>query len=82
MRQSMPNIENGVRQILHTKMHIVPERITSQALLKEDLGLDSLDIVELIIELEQNFAITITDREADRLHTVNDLISFIEEKIT
>ncbi|WP_456364286.1 acyl carrier protein [Priestia aryabhattai] len=53
--------------------------VTMEASFKEDLGADSLDIVEFIMELEEAFDIEIPDEEAEKLATVGDVIKFLEE---
>lgn len=53
--------------------------VTMEASFKEDLGADSLDIVEFIMELEEAFDIEIPDEEAEKLTTVGDVIKFLEE---
>ena len=53
-------------------------KIVENASLRNDLGLESLDIVELIMELEDEFEIEVPDEEADNLKTVGDVIHFIE----
>lgn len=77
----MPTVKETVLQVIHTKMGIAQEKITSYAYLKKDLGLDSLDTVELTMELEKEFDITIGDEEVEGFKTVNDLISCISEKV-
>src|SRR5262245_21561797 len=58
---------------------VAPERITPSSSSAEDVGADSLDIVELIMELEEEFAVTIPDDEAERIKTVADAIRYIEQ---
>jgi acyl carrier protein len=56
------------------------ERVTLSSSFVEDLGLDSLDLVELILELEEEFDIRIADDEAQRIKTVADAIRYIEQR--
>ena len=58
---------------------IAPERITLSSSFIEDIGADSLDIVELVMELEEEFEVTIPDDEAERIKTVADAIRYIEQ---
>ena len=55
--------------------------ITEQALLKEDLGIDSVDTVSLILALEDEFGGVITDKETERLKTVEDVIAYIDNRL-
>jgi acyl carrier protein len=66
------------KQIVIERSGIDESKIVENASLRNDLGLDSLDIVELIMELEDEFEIEIPDEEADNLKTVGDVIHFIE----
>lgn len=57
---------------------IAPERITLSSSFAEDIGVESLDIVEMVMELEEEFGVTIPDEEAERIKTVADAIRYIE----
>ena len=67
------------RDRLSRQARVAPERITLCSSFSEDIGADSLDIVELVMELEEEFGVTIPDAEADRIKTVADAIRFIEQ---
>jgi acyl carrier protein len=56
-----------------------PERITLSSSFTQDIGIDSLDIVELVMELEEEFGVTIPDDEAERITTVAGAIGYIEQ---
>lgn len=58
---------------------IAPERISLSNSFSEDIGMPSLEIVELVMELEEEFGITIPDEEAERIKTVADAIRYIEQ---
>ncbi len=58
---------------------VVPERITLFSSFTEDIGADSLDIVELVMELEEEFEVTIPNDEAERIKTVADAIRYVEQ---
>jgi acyl carrier protein len=58
---------------------VATERITLSSSFAEDIGADSLDIVELVMELEEEFGVTIPDEEAERIKTVGDAIRYIEQ---
>jgi acyl carrier protein len=60
---------------------LAAEQITFSSSFVDDLGADSLDIVELVMELEKDFGVTIPDEEAERIKTVGEAIRFIEEHL-
>ena len=73
------SIKDRVRAIVVEQLGVKPEQITPEAKFIEDLGADSLDTVELVMGLEEEFGNEIPDEEAEKLVTVGDVISFIEE---
>ncbi len=77
----MEEIDKQVRLILIEKMGIVPTQITPDANLVKDLGVDSLDYAELVLEFEQTFDIKIPDQDAELLETVQDTVKYIFGKI-
>lgn len=70
-----------VRATLAKQLEIDPELINEDTNIVEDLGVDSLDIVELIMELEETYNIVITNDEAGDLSTVGKIAKFIESKL-
>lgn len=76
----MPDIMKIVAHLLQTKMGVDKRRITLEADLVRDLGLDSLDVVELIMEVEKEFDITIADEELQEIVTVKDMVASINKK--
>lgn len=68
-----------IKEILKDTMDIDESKITSDAKLKEDLELDSLDSVELIMSAEEEFGIEIPDEDVMNFKTVNDIVNYIEE---
>lgn len=75
----MSDIENKVKEIIVDKLTVDEAEVTPTAEFSKDLGADSLDTVELIMEFEKAFDITIPDSDAEKITTVGDAISYIEE---
>jgi len=73
------SIKDRVQAIVVEQLGVKPEQITLEAKFIEDLGADSLDTVELVMGLEEEFGNEIPDEEAEKLITVGDVITFIEE---
>ncbi|MDG1831740.1 MAG: acyl carrier protein [Verrucomicrobiota bacterium] len=73
------SIKSRVQAIVVEQLGVKPEQITPEAKFIEDLGADSLDTVELVMGLEEEFGNEIPDEEAEKLTTVGDVISFIED---
>ncbi len=71
-------IFENVRDALAKQFEIDPETITMDTSIIDDLGADSLDTVELIMEFEREFGISIPDNEAEKISTVGDAIAYIE----
>ncbi|ACM60258.1 acyl carrier protein [Caldicellulosiruptor bescii] len=68
-----------VKKIIADKLDIEEDKITPESSFLDDLGADSLDIVELIMELEEEFGIEIPDEDAEKIRTVADAVKYIEE---
>ena len=68
-----------VRDALAGQFELDPESITMDTNLVDDLGADSLDVVELIMELEDEFGITISDEDAAQLYTVGRICDYLEK---
>ncbi len=75
------NIANKVEEILVEKLGIAATEVTPDANLIKDLGIDSLDYAELVMEFEQTFDIRIPDSDAEMLSTVNQAVTYISNKI-
>ena len=71
-------IFENVRDALAQQFEVDPETITMDTSLIDDLGADSLDVVELIMSLEDLFGISITDEDAAQLDTVRKLVDYLE----
>ncbi len=74
----MADIASRVKAIIVDKLTVDENEVTPAAELSKDLGADSLDTVELIMEFEKEFGITIPDEDAEKITTVGDAISYIE----
>ena len=75
------DIPQKVTKILTDKLGIAESEITPDANFVKDLGIDSLDYAEIVMEFEQTFDIRIPDDDADRLQTFGEAVKYIEEKI-
>ena len=73
-------IEEKVKDIIVEQLGVNPEQVTPQASFIEDLGADSLDIVELVMAFEEEFSVEVPDEDAEKLQTVGDVIKYIEER--
>ncbi|PSQ93704.1 MAG: acyl carrier protein [Bacteroidetes bacterium SW_4_67_19] len=74
------NIESSVYSIIEEKLGVDESEISRDASFTDDLGADSLDTVELIMEFEKEFDITIPDEEAEDIQTVGDAVDYLENK--
>ncbi len=72
------SIEDRVKQIVVEQLGVNADQITPEAKFIEDLGADSLDTVELVMALEEEFGNEIPDEEAEKLGTVGDVVQYIE----
>ena len=70
-----------VVEIISNRLGVGKEQITDATTFQEDLGADSLDVVELVMELETEFEITIPDEEAERIRTVGEAIEYVEREV-
>ena len=70
-----------VRDHLVTELEVAPDRITPATRFKEDLDADSLDLYELVMELEDSYGISVSEEEATRIATVGDAVDFVLERL-
>lgn len=77
----MDNVRTQVKQILSIRFRIPLEQLVDNAYVIEELGGDSLDFVEAVMEIEQRFTIEIPDVDAEALRTVNDVCSYVERAV-
>lgn len=74
------SLETRVRDIISDQLGIDHERIKPDASFIDDLGADSLDIVELVMAMEESFEIEIPDEDAEKLRTVQDVHTYLQSK--
>ena len=74
----MAAVDEKVKQIIVEQLQVDDAEVTPGASFQEDLGADSLDLVELVMELEEEFGITIPEERAERITTIGDAIALIE----
>jgi acyl carrier protein len=74
------DIKSAVTSIIVEKLGVDESDVTEEASFTNDLGADSLDTVELIMEFEKEFDLTIPDEEAEKIATVGDAITYLEDK--
>ena len=70
--------EDKVKEIIAKELEVDVKQLTNEAKFIEDLGADSLDIVELVMALEEEFGIDIPDEDADKLKTVGDAMNYLK----
>ena len=75
----MSDAESKVREIIINELGVEAEKVTDDASFVEDLGADSLDTVELVMALEEEFGIDIPDEDAEQLRTVGDAIRYMKD---
>jgi len=77
----MSDIKSKVIAIIVDKLGVAENEVTNEASFTNDLGADSLDTVELIMEFEKEFNIAIPDDQAETIQTVGDAVSYIEKNV-
>ena len=76
----MSSIEERVKKIVCEQLNVAEEKVLNETSFVNDLGADSLDMVELVMHFEEDFEMQIPDEEAEKIQTVGDAISYINEK--
>jgi len=74
----MASVEERVKHIIVEQLGVDEEEVKSEASFVDDLGADSLDVVELVMALEEEFGLEISDEDAEKLRTVKQAIEYIE----
>lgn len=77
----MSEVAERVKAIIVDKLSVEPSEVTNEASFTNDLGADSLDTVELIMEFEKEFGISIPDDQAEKITNVGDAIAYIEANV-
>jgi acyl carrier protein len=72
-------IEQRVKDIIVEQLGVKPDQVVPAAKFIEDLGADSLDTVELVMALEEEFGIEVPDEQAEKLQSVGDVMKYVEE---
>ena len=76
----MASVEERVIDIVCENLGVNKEQVTRQTSFQEDVGADSLDIVELVMELEEEFDLSIPDEDAEKIQTVGNAVAYITSK--
>jgi acyl carrier protein len=76
----MASVADRVRAIIVEQLGVNEDQVNDEASFQEDLGADSLDQVELVLALEEEFGIEIPDEDAEKIHNVGDAVKYITEK--
>jgi len=76
----MSDVFERVKEIIVEQLDVDESEVTMEASFRDDLEADSLDVVELVMELEDEFDLEIADEEAESINTVGDAVAHIEEK--
>lgn len=76
----MATVQPKVREVIADQLGVDPDRVKAEASFIDDLGADSLDIVELVMAVEEEFGIEIPDEDAEKLKTVGDFCNYLQSK--
>ncbi len=75
------SVEEKVIEIISQKLNLSKDQIKPEASFVDDLGADSLDLVELVMAMEEEFGMEVPDEEAEKLRTVKDVIDYVKAKV-
>ena len=76
--EASPSVENIIAETIADELGVARNEITADASLRDDLGADSLDTIEITMEIEEQFQCCIDDEEAEKLLTIGDITHYIE----
>ncbi|MBE3582892.1 MAG: acyl carrier protein [Limnochordaceae bacterium] len=76
------DIAERVKKIVVDQLQVEADKVTEDASFLDDLGADSLDIVELVMALEEEFGLEISDEDAEKIRTVGDAIGYIQSHLS
>ncbi|MBI5236721.1 MAG: acyl carrier protein [Deltaproteobacteria bacterium] len=76
----MSSIEHKVKKIIMEQLDVTEEEVTQQATFVDDLGADSLDMVEMVMAFEEEFSIEIPDEDAEKIRNVQDAVDYLHKK--
>ncbi|MBP1533213.1 MAG: acyl carrier protein [Ruminococcus sp.] len=76
----MVMVFDKIREIIVEQLDVDEDKVTTDASITEDLGADSLDVVDLVMSIEESFDLEIPDEEVENIKTVGDIVKFIEAK--
>ncbi|MGH7847074.1 MAG: acyl carrier protein [Candidatus Binatia bacterium] len=79
-KKTRPTAEK-IQEILAHHLRVDPSKIKPESLLREDLGLDSADTIELVFKVEEIFNIQVPDDDLEKFKTVKDLVAYLEDKV-
>jgi acyl carrier protein len=74
----MSDVQERVKRIVIERLGVEEAEVTAEASFKDDLGADSLDVVELVMELEDEFDLEISDEDAEKITTVGEVVKYIQ----
>ena len=77
----MAALEDKIKEIIIEQLGVSAEEVVPEASFIDDLGADSLDIVELVMALEEEWGLEIPDDDAEKIQTIQDAINYIEERV-
>lgn len=70
-----------IKDIIVEQLDVEEDAVTMEASITDDLGADSLDVVDLVMSIEESFDVEITDEEVENIKTVGDIVKYIENKV-
>lgn len=78
---NLTTVLERVTKVIVDRLDVEENKVTAEASFREDLGADSLDVVELVMELEDEFEMEISDEDAEKITTVGSAVTYIESKL-